>query len=92
MQSLTAPHDHGLPGAEAVLAAAIAIMTAHAESPDLAQRQSLATKVEMILDELAEHPALSVPFRNALGVLAGHWRELPRAGHCFQRPPTSGIP
>jgi hypothetical protein len=68
--------EHRLPCAEAILAGTLGLMTAHAQADCNDQRQRIAEKVELNLAGLAEHPALSLHFRQALSALTAHWQLL----------------
>jgi hypothetical protein len=68
--------EQRLPCAEAILAGTLGLMTAHAQADCSDQRQRIAEKVELNLAGLAEHPALSLHFRQALSALTAHWQLL----------------
>lgn len=75
--------EQRLPCAEAILAGTLGLMTAHAQADCNNQRQRIAEKVELNLQGLAEHPALSIQFRLALSVLSTHWRLLQQQNASF---------
>ena len=57
---------------EEMLASALALMTAHAQS-DIADKRALARSVSVQVQRLAGGKTLSAEFRVALEVLAAHW-------------------
>lgn len=74
--SIHAGTEYELPCPEALLAATLAYMTAHAQGCCEQHRLRMGAKVVDSLATLAEHPLLSPPFRNALWDLNVHWRRI----------------
>jgi len=74
-----------LPCAEALLAAVVALMSAHANpAPDArvdpdTHRRLLARKVVSNLFFLRQHPALSAPLRRVMAQAHAHWATLAAA-------------
>jgi len=66
-----------LPGSEAMLAAALALMTGHAQSACERQRTALAHKIRTLLGALSQQASLSLPMRAMVCRLQTHWQALP---------------
>jgi hypothetical protein len=67
-----------LPASEAMLAAALALMTGHAQSACERQRAALAHKIGALLLALTEQPSLSASMRAMVWRLHAHWQALPK--------------
>lgn len=77
-QTGSAPDDEGLidldlPGVEALLAGAMALMTAYALGTDSNHRALVARKAEVNLACLAQHPQLSANFHRMAAHLQQQW-------------------
>lgn len=68
--------QHELPCPEALLAATLTFMTAHAQACCEHHRQLITDRVAGNLAMLSEHPLLSPHFRAGLWDLASQWRQV----------------
>jgi hypothetical protein len=68
--------EYQLSCSEALVAATLALMTAHAQSASGEQRGLLAHKIGANLSQLRAHECLSPQFRMMLGNLCAHWQLL----------------
>lgn len=68
--------EYELPCPEALLAATLAYMTAHAQGCCDQHRLRMGAKVVDSLATLADHPLLSPQFRTAMWDLNVHWRRI----------------
>lgn len=80
--------EYHLPGAEALLAGTLALMTCHAQSPCPTHRGRAVLKIVSNVGALVRHPALSPEFRAALCNLRKHWQGLAgdAGDHCADAP------
>ncbi|MFT3719538.1 hypothetical protein [Pseudorhodoferax sp.] len=84
-----ADEEYGLPGAEALLAGTLALMTGHAQACCAGQRALMARKVADNLDALARHAGLSAEFRSMAVGLQRRWDEQGRGSdHAVRLPPS----
>ena len=76
--------EYTMPGAEAMLAGTLALMTGHAQNVCPNRRMLMALKVRHNLDQLRSHPGLNPQFRAVLLRLCHEWGvlavEMPAAG------------
>jgi hypothetical protein len=72
--------EYHLPGAEALLAGTLALMTCYAQSPCATHRDRAMLKIVSNFGALVQHPALSPEFRAALRNVRKQWQE--RADAC----------
>ncbi|MDO9610594.1 MAG: hypothetical protein Q7J33_01900 [Serpentinimonas sp.] len=79
-----------LPGSEAMLAAALALMTGHAQSACERQRAALAHKIRHLLCALSQQDSLSPSMRAMVRRLHAHWQALPTALAQRVRTPAAG--
>lgn len=81
MDSHPADQEYELSGAEAVLAATLALMTGHAQSACASQQTWMAHKIRTHLDLLYRHPGLSLELRRMIHSLHHHWQVLAGPSH-----------